>query len=65
MLNNTNEGRVLKPRHCPGAHSELNVKMYAPQDQNCLGSHKIREVDISDSDIFRMWYQVERRQSLR
>jgi hypothetical protein len=65
MLNTNNAGRVIKPRHCPDTHSELNVKMYAPQDQNYLGSHKIREVDISDSDIFCMWHQVERCQSLR
>ena len=64
-INTTNEGRAIKPRHCPDVYSELNVKMYAPQGQNYLGSNKIREVDISDSDIFRMWYQVERRQSLR
>ena len=64
-INTTNEGRAINPRHCPDVYSELNVKMYAPQGQNYLGSNKIREVDISDSDIFRMWYQVERRQSLR
>jgi hypothetical protein len=55
MMNTTNQGRVMKPRHGLGVQAEFPVKMDVPKDQKCLGSNKIREVDISDNDTLCMY----------
>ena len=55
IMNTTNQGRAMKPQHGLGIHAEFPVKMDVPKDQKCLGSNKIREVDISDDDILCMY----------